>query len=124
MEQEKKNTNQNPFNTMIQIEKALTTHGNKLPLHWFLVQNHIPFDLSKEQYNKLYKEFLQELYQLYIKTNSEYYWFKNGKLLGDKDIKELEEWDKFAKLLLTRTGIKLNKQLLRDIKLEELLKNN
>jgi len=114
---------------MIQIEKALTTlhnvnypkltHGNKLPLHWFLVQDHIPLDLSKEQYNELYKEFLQELYQLYIKTNSEYYWFKNGKLLGDKDIKELEEWDN-----IPRTGIKLNKQLLRDIKLEELLKNN
>lgn len=99
---------------MIHLEKALTTSNNLLPFAWFMNQDHIPFDIpSLGTYLDLYHEFLKELYQLYLKTNSEYYWFtKHGKLIHD-------EGD-----LVKSNYIKINKQKLRDLKLEQLLNIN
>ena len=60
---------------MIPIEKALTTSNHQSPYEWFINQEHIPFSISDSVdilYKDLYKDFLQELYQLYLKTNSEY----------------------------------------------------
>lgn len=108
---------------MIPIEKALTTYNHQSPFEWFINQEHnphwvrIPFDLSSDvhglSYN-LYHQFLEELYHLYLKTNSKYYWFtKEGKLIGDE-----------GSDVISANHIELNKSLLRDIKLEEILKTN
>jgi len=102
---------------MIPIEKALTNHNNQSPYEWFINQEHIPFSISDSidiLYKDLYKDFIQELYQLYLKTNSEYYWFtKSGKLIADQ-----------GSQVISSNNIRLNKSLLRDIKLEELLNTN
>lgn len=98
---------------MIQIEKALCNYKDQSPYEWFINQNHIPFDISSNAhaYLNLYHQFLEELYKLYLETNSEYYWFtKSGKLIGDAGLD-----------VISANNIRLNKSLLRDIKLEELL---
>jgi len=49
--------------------------NHQSPYEWFINQEHIPFSISDSVdilYKDLYKDFLQELYQLYLKTNSEY----------------------------------------------------
>jgi hypothetical protein len=107
---------------MIQIEKALIpNYKDQSPYEWFINQKHIPFDISSDAhglYYKLYHQFLEELYHLYLKTNSEYYWFnQNGKLIGDKE-------SQVTRYEISSNNIRINKHLLRDIKLEELLKNN
>ena len=101
---------------MILIETALITYNHQSPYEWFINQKHIPFDISSDAhglYYTLYHEFLEELYHLYLKTNSEYYWFtKDGKLIADEGADEISS-----------NRIRLNKSLLRDIKLEEILTN-
>jgi hypothetical protein len=72
---------------MIPLESALTAHNHQSPYEWFLNQEWIPFDLSSDAhglYYQLYQNFLKELYELYLKTNSEYYWYtQKGKLVSD-----------------------------------------
>jgi hypothetical protein len=99
---------------MIPIEKALTTYNHQSPLEWFKSQGHLSLSriICQEGIHALYHEFLQELYQLYLKTGSEYYWFtKEGKLISDEGAN-----------VISSNNIRLNKSLLRDIKLEEILK--
>jgi len=105
---------------MIYIEKAIETNHQKRrfksPFEWFINQEHIPFNSSDDYklYLPLYHQFLQELHQLHLETNSEYFWFTNkGKLMGDAGV-----------YVSPSNNIRINKQKLRDIKLEEILKNN
>ena len=58
---------------MILIEKALTTSSHQSPFEWFKSQGHLSLSrICQEGPLALYHQFLQELYQLYLKTNSEY----------------------------------------------------
>lgn len=98
---------------MTTIELALEPYEKKYksPYEWFINQEWIPFDLSYTLHQTLYQQFLQELY---LKTNSEYFWFtQKGKLMGDAGLD-----------VISSNSIKLNKQKLRDIKLEQLLNIN
>jgi hypothetical protein len=112
---------------MIYIEKAIETNHQKRrfksPLEWFINQEHIPFNSSDDYklYLPLYHQFLQELHQLYLETNSEYFWFTHkGKLMGDAVFNAQSP----GIYLISSNNIRINKQKLRDIKLEEILKNN
>ena len=102
---------------MIPIESALETTTHQSPFEWFINQEHIPFDISSDAqglYYNLYHQFLKELYHLYLKTNSKYYWFtKEGKLIGDE-----------GSDVISANHIRLNKSLLRNLKLELLLLKN
>ena len=99
---------------MISIEKALTTYNHQSPLEWFKSQGHLSLSrICQEGPLALYHQFLEELYQLYLKTGSEYYWFtKEGKLISDEGAN-----------VISSNNIRLNKSILRDIKLEEILTN-
>jgi hypothetical protein len=73
------------------IEKAIIRvyrvddKDDKDLFNWFINQNHIPFDLSIEQYKYLYQNFINETISLFKRTKSEYYWFgRNGRLLSDE----------------------------------------
>ncbi len=72
------------------IEKAIirvyrVDKDDKDLFNWFISQNHIPFDLSIEQYEYLYQDFINETISLFKRTKSKYYWFgQNGRLLSDE----------------------------------------
>ena len=108
---------------MINIEKALEPSrsyqirtsriynilGEETPYEWFKNQEHLPFSVHSEGYHSLYLEFLEEIYQLYLKTGCIYYWFnREGEL-------------KVGHHLYPTNNIKINKEKLRDIKIEQLL---
>lgn len=101
---------------MSYLESALEPHESekfKSPYEWFINQPHIPFDQSSDAHGTfytLYQKFLQELSELHLKTGSEHFWFtKEGKLIGDE-----------GSNVISSNSIKINKQKLRHIKLEQL----
>jgi hypothetical protein len=100
---------------MISLEYSLEPSNHlqniKSPYEWFISQDHLPFDLSQDNYYTLYEEFLHQLYKLYLETNSTYYWFSlKGELIADKGSR-----------VISSNSLKLNKQKLRDIKIEQIL---
>ena len=81
------------------------------PYEWFLNRNHIPFDLSSDaNYYHLYNEFLDDLYELYLKTGSNYFWYKTT---GELDCNYKQD-------LVPGEGIYLKMELLRDAKIKSI----
>lgn len=95
------------------IEECLKPNESKYssPYEWFLNRNHIPFDLSSDaNYYHLYNEFLDDLYELYLKTGSNYFWYKTT---GELDCNYKQD-------LVPGEGIYLKKELLRDAKIKSI----
>lgn len=66
-------------------------------------------DRFSEMYSIWIEEFLH--YKLYLETNSTYYWFSlKGELIADEGSR-----------VISSNSLKLNKQKLRDIKIEQIL---
>jgi hypothetical protein len=56
---------------------------NKDLFDWFINHDHIPFMWDYTSYQEMYKEFVEELNDIYTKTGSKFFWFMDGKLYGD-----------------------------------------
>jgi hypothetical protein len=98
---------------MINIEFAITTKKYLTVYEWLINQDHIPFDMSSDAhgtYYQLYQEFLKDINELYHKTGATYYWYYKGKLYDDSSSRPLRD-----------SGVTVNKNKLRDLKLIELL---
>ncbi len=94
------------------LEKCVKVCVSKISLYeWFINQNHIPF-MADELYHELYLKFLEDLYKLSLKSNGPYYWFgNNGKLINCNNSDVIDS-----------NSICLNKIMLRDLKIDLILK--
>ena len=95
------------------IEKCFYPINEKNGLfHWFINQEHIPFDMSSDAHYQLYQEFLQELYKLSLSAKGPYFWFaKYGKLVNCGGVD-----------LISGNSIYMDKVLLRNYKIDTILR--
>jgi hypothetical protein len=81
---------------------------------WFMLNDHVKVnrfstDIGLEYKNK-YDIFLKELYNLYHKTNDEYYWFVDGRLVSDG-----------GSDIIAENSIRIDKSRMREIKINQLV---